>query len=128
MTGDRKAGPNGHRILVVEDEFLIADDIAASLEELGYAVVGPTASVGGALALIREGSIEAALLDANLDGEGSGPIADELSNRGIPFVVVTGYGERALENDRLQRAPRVTKPFATRELADRLSSLLSQFG
>ena len=119
----RAPASDSRRVLVVEDEFLIADDLAISLREMGYAVVGPTATVGGALELIEREPVAAALLDANLRGEGSGPVAEELSNRAIPFVVVTGYGRGKLDNDRLQRAPRISKPFENRELAEELADL-----
>lgn len=123
MVKVRVPASDSRRVLVVEDEFVIADDLAESLRELGFAVVGPAATVGSALELIEREPVAAALLDANLRGEGSGPVAEELSNRAIPFVVVTGYGQGKLDNDRLQRAPRICKPFENSELADQLSEL-----
>lgn len=127
MVRNQAAALDSPRVLVVEDEFLIADDLAASLRELGYGVVGPTATVGGALDLIEREPLAAALLDANLRGEGSGPVADELSNRAIPFVVLTGYGQGKLDNERLQRAPRISKPFENSALADELANLFRSF-
>ena len=73
------------RILVVEDEYLIADDIAMTLEDLGYDVVGPVST----LAAVRTEALDAALLDANLDGVSSAAIAAELNAHTVPFVVVT---------------------------------------
>ena len=124
MNSDRKAEPNGLRVLVVEDEYLVADDISETLEELGYQVAGPAATVREAMELIEEGSIDGALLDANLDGLSSGPIAELLSNRQIPYVVVTGYGTLSLATEALQNAPRVTKPYATGEIASKLSEVI----
>lgn len=101
----------GRRILIVEDEFYIAADLAASLEDMGFRVVGPVPSIPKALALIAVERLDGALLDANLNGVSSGPIADALVERGIPFVVVTGYGSGDLLTDRLSKAPRMTKPW-----------------
>ena len=112
------------RVLVVEDEYLVADDISETLQELGYQVAGPAATVSEAMALIREGSIDCALLDANLDGLSSGPIAELLASLRIPYVVVTGYGNLSLATAELQNAPRITKPYASGELASKLSELI----
>ena len=78
---EKRAEPNGFRVLVVEDEYLVADDISETLEELGYQVAGPAATIGEAIALIEGGPLDCALLDANLDGLSSAPIAPV-----IPFV------------------------------------------
>ena len=124
MISDRKAEPNGLRVLVVEDEYLVADDISETLKELGYQVAGPAATIGEAIALIEEGPLDGALLDANLDGLSSAPVAELLSHRQIPYVVVTGYGTLSLGADVLQNAPRVTKPYVTGEIATKLSELI----
>ena len=79
-------------ILVVEDEFLIATEIATILEDAGHAVVGPAGSVAAALAALAEpGKPDFAVIDANLRGESSSPIAAELRRLSIPFCVCTGY-------------------------------------
>jgi CheY-like chemotaxis protein len=79
------------RVLVVEDESLIALMTAGQLEEMGYIVVGPACTLLEALRLVEEASIDAALLDLNLHGVFAGQVADALSRRQIPFVFVTGY-------------------------------------
>ena len=84
------------RILVVEDEYLIADDLCHALGEAGATVVGPATSVAQALALIGEESIDGALLDVNLNGEQGYPVADMLAGRCVPFVFATGYGAGTL--------------------------------
>ena len=123
---EQRAEPNGLRVLVVEDEYLVADDISETLEELGYQVAGPAATVGEAIALIEEGPLDGALLDANLDGLSSAPIAELLTHRQIPYMVVTGYGTLSLDSAILQNAPRVTKPYVTGEIASKLSELIAR--
>src|SRR3977135_686438 len=84
------------RVLVVEDEFLIALDIAGVLEQAGIAVIGPAGTVGDALQAIANEEVHGALLDAHLGGEPVGCIADALKARGIPFAFVSGYGREQL--------------------------------
>ena len=81
------------RVLIVEDEWLIAQDTASSLRHSGHHIVGPTSSVASALQLIDKDRIDAALLDIQLNGETSLPLAQELQARGIPFAFITGYGQ-----------------------------------
>jgi CheY-like chemotaxis protein len=82
--------------LVVEDELLVALDIESILSEAGMDVVGPASSAGEALKLIADSPPDAALLDANLSGEPIDAVAQALSERGIPFAYVTGYGRESL--------------------------------
>jgi DNA-binding response OmpR family regulator len=83
------------RVLIVEDEPLIAMLVQEWLEELGCKVIGPAASVSGALELIAGAELEGAVLDVSLGKEESFPIADELRKRRVPFVFATGYGATA---------------------------------
>ena len=122
MSSVAKNGATALRILVVEDEFLVADHIAATLDELGYAVVGPVATVAEALAIIASEPIDGALLDANLNGDSSAPIADMLNARAVPFVVCTGYGMLKLGAEVLEAAPRVVKPYRTLDLAETMTA------
>ena len=116
----------GRRILVVEDEFFVADYISALLEDLGYAVVGPVQTVSDALQAIASDQVDAALLDANLGTTSSAPIADELAARRLPFIVVTGYGNLELTaGEALQTAPRITKPFNPADFAAMLAKTLA---
>jgi CheY-like chemotaxis protein len=103
------------RILVVEDEFLIALDITGALEQGGLVVVGPLASVRDALATIERESLDGALLDANLGGESVGQVADALSARGVPFAFVSGYGREQLPAQH-KGAPLIAKPFTSENL------------
>lgn len=100
----------GRRILVVEDEYAIAADLAFNLERAGLQVVGPAGSVRQALTLIEsEGALDGALLDVNLGKERAFPIADELAARGVPFVFATGYGSDLIPPP-YASAPQCEKP------------------
>jgi DNA-binding response OmpR family regulator len=81
----------GLRVLVVEDEFIIADEIAAIVEAAGYSVLGPVASVEDAAAILARERPGFAVIDANLRGKSSSSLARQLAESGIPFCVCTGY-------------------------------------
>ena len=117
--------PGMPRILVVEDEYLVADYIAMMLEELGYEVVGPVSTIPEAMTTIAGEKLDAVLLDANLGGASSAPIAAELAARRLPFVVVTGYGNLEFATAALQAAPRVSKPFTPAEVAGALAKAVA---
>ena len=84
------------RVLVVEDEYLIRMLLEDMLADLGYAVAAAVGTIPEARALAATGDFSAAVLDVNLDGQEIFPVADILKERGLPFVFVTGYGERSL--------------------------------
>lgn len=110
----------GLRLLVVEDESLIAMLIADMLRDFGCVVVGPASNVEQALALVERDPIDGALLDVNLsDGHRSYPVAETLLKRGIPFAFVTGYGKAGLSAD-FRGIAVLQKPF----VADRLRRLI----
>lgn len=82
---------SGKRVLIVEDEYFVAQDTSRALEKAGAIVVGPAASVDDGLRLVhRPEKIDAAILDINLDGDMVYPIADLLERMNIPFVFATG--------------------------------------
>lgn len=83
----------GKRVLVVEDEPIVAMLIEDMLLDLGAEVIGPAARVDQALALVESEQFDLAVLDVNLAGQRSYSVADLLIERGIPFVFATGYGE-----------------------------------
>lgn len=97
------------RILVVEDESLIAMDFSQTLSEAGYTVIGPAKSVARALALLAQFGCDAAVLDINLGGETSEPVARELINLGTPFITTSGYS-REQQPKIMQSAPLLGKP------------------
>src|SRR4029078_2691283 len=88
----------GLRVLVVEDEMIVAWVLEDMLADLGCAVIGPAARVKQALAMIDAEAVDAALLDVNLNGQKSYPVADALAARGVPFIFATGYEKDRLNN------------------------------
>jgi two-component SAPR family response regulator len=101
---------DGLKILIVEDEFLASLEISAMIETLGGAVVGPTGRLDEAQALADQVRIDGAVLDVKLSSTTSLPLAEDLTNRGIPFILATGY-ERDMLPVRYAEIPRLTKPF-----------------
>jgi CheY-like chemotaxis protein len=86
----------GKRVLIVEDEYFLADETRRKLEESGAIVVGPVGTVGSALELLDVEQIDGAILDIHLVDELVFPVAEELEQRGIPFVFATGYNPSIL--------------------------------
>ncbi|HKK31038.1 MAG TPA: response regulator [Alphaproteobacteria bacterium] len=106
----------GCRVLIVEDEYLLASDFARLLASEGAEAVGPAGTLEEALQLIHAAErIDAAIVDLNLREEWAAPAADALAERNIPFVLATGYGAENVP-DRLQQAPRWEKPFDPADL------------
>lgn len=104
------------RVLVVEDEYYLADDARSILSDIGAEVLGPVATVAAARALIQSGqAIDGVLLDVNLRGEMAFDVADDLQSRGIPFAFVTGYDRNAIP-DRFSGATRLEKPVSPEQL------------
>jgi CheY-like chemotaxis protein len=108
-------GMSGLRVLVVEDIFIIADGLGALLRESGCEVVGPVAQLEQALALAGNAALDGAILDINLDGQPCFPIDAILSERGIPYIFVTGYANDGLPV-KYRGIPRLTKPFDPADL------------
>jgi CheY-like chemotaxis protein len=114
----------GRRVLVIEDEMLVAMEFESLLQRQGCAVVGPASTVDRALALLDHDQPDAALLDLNLNGEPASAVAVALRTRGVPFVLVTGYGEAQSSEPELQGAPRVDKPVNHQELVRALAQVM----
>jgi CheY-like chemotaxis protein len=111
-------------LLVVEDEYYIADDIAQALRRLGAEVIGPAADRDEAVSFLEAATrIDGAVLDINLHGQPIYPVADLLRARGVPIVFATGYGAAAIP-ERFEEVPRWEKPFDTDRLARTLPGLL----
>jgi DNA-binding response OmpR family regulator len=91
MINQPNIGLAGCRILVVEDEYLIADDLCQGLTDKGVTIVGPVGTLQDAQDMARAQEIQAAVVDINLRGEASYPLLDMLIERGIPVLLVTGY-------------------------------------
>jgi len=107
-------------VLVVEDEALVALHHADQLRSLGCVVLGPVGTVRDALTMIERRRPDAVLLDGNLHGEMSGPVAEALSRLGVPFLVVTGYLQALLADPSLREAPYLAKPFRSQDLVRRM--------
>ena len=106
----------GCRILIVEDDFIIAQDIAAVLEEAGVKVVGPFDTMIDALANLTDlNAIDGAILDIGLGSQQSYPLAEALQTTGIPFLFLTGVEKDHLP-ERFARTPHVGKPFSGERL------------
>jgi CheY-like chemotaxis protein len=103
------------RILVVEDEALIAFMLEDMLADLGHEVVATAARLPQALEMAEARAFDVAILDVNLDGVKTFPVADVLLRRGIPFAFATGYGREGLDA-RHRDAAVIRKPFAVAEL------------
>ena len=110
------------RVLVVEDEALIAMEIESALLDAGFAVVGPAASVAAGTALAAAEALWAAVLDVNLAGELVFPVADALAGRRVPFLFVTGYSLEVLP-PRFRDRPLLRKPCTPRAVIAALAGV-----
>lgn len=111
------------RVLVVEDEMLLAMDLEATLTERGYQVLGPVPTVAQALRVIEEQSPDAALLDINLGTEQVFPAADALARADTPFAFLSGYGTVMLPAQHSQRTV-ISKPVSPKDVIRCLDALL----
>jgi PAS domain S-box-containing protein len=123
----RGDGIAGRRILVVEDEALVALDVEETLKGAGADVLGPAPNVMRALALIGEETFDVAVIDANLAGASVTPVADALVAKGVPFLFATGYGPQALPEPH-RSAPVLVKPIPPARLIEALTDLLASGG
>ena len=107
---DRKAAsPNGLRILLVEDEFLVALEVEDVLQTMGCAVLGPFAKLSKAIDAAHSAEMDGAILDINLNGDMVYPLAEYLMSKTIPFVFLTGYTAADLP-EKYRRFRRLQKP------------------
>jgi CRP-like cAMP-binding protein len=112
----------GCRVLVVEDDYFLAEELCAGFRESGAEVIGPVGELEAALALIdRQPRLQGAVLDINLRGEMVFPVADQLTQRGIPFVFSTGYDQSVIPHA-FERIPRLEKPLDTDRVLSTLAS------
>ena len=116
----------GRRILIVEDEFLIALDLEDALGDLGCEVVGPAATVAEALRLIEMTLPSAAVLDVRLVDGSTAPVAVELQRRGVPYLVLTGYERQQVSEPILRQSPMLAKPLQRPALGSMLRQLLAR--
>ncbi len=112
----------GLRVLVVEDDTLIAVNIEEVLQDLGCVVIGPVGRLDAAMRMADHEALDAAILDINVRGGHIYPVAERLRSRGILFALASGYGDWALPQAFRDQA-RLTKPFTARELAAQVLAL-----
>lgn len=115
MRNEQASGLEGLRVLVVEDMAVVADEIGRMVREFGCEVVGPVGSLSDAQAAAQNERFDAALLDINLNGQSALPVADELADREIPFIIMSGYGREILAPP-FDSSPSIEKPFSRNEL------------
>jgi CheY-like chemotaxis protein len=118
-TGDLK-----HRILVVEDEAMVSMLLEDMVLDCGGEIIGPVAKFDHALTLAREGEFDVAVLDLNLSGTLSYPIAEVIRSRGIPLIFATGYGANGLR-DSFRDCPTLQKPFRQSDFAQAIAAACS---
>lgn len=111
------------RVLIVEDEYLVAMLVEDMLQGLGYEVATIASNIEAAKSAARDGEFDVAILDVNLNGAFSNPVADILAARNIPFVFATGYGKTG-PHEGFAATPSLQKPFDEADLRRALASVL----
>lgn len=126
MTQQRLAAPGmsltGKKVLVVEDRYFIARDICRAVRALGGEAVGPVGSLAMAQSSIDRTHVDLALVDVNLHDEIATPLIRQLTSRGIPFILATGYEDWVLPRE-LRGSPRVEKPVSVHALQQAVERL-----
>lgn len=115
----------GKQVLIVEDEYFLAADLARAFTQAGATVLGPCGHLDNAMELMTRETADAVVLDVNLDGAFTFDLADKLAAAAVPYVFVTGYDDwgRPPEN---QGAPRLGKPFAAAQLVEIVERLCTR--
>jgi DNA-binding response OmpR family regulator len=116
-------GFGGTRILVVEDEYYLADDLARALRRAGADTVGPVATAAAADKLIAAGGIDYAVMDLNLRGIMAFTLADRLREAGIPFLIASGYTRESLP-ERFRNIPQIEKPCDAEQILEYIGTLM----
>lgn len=119
MTNEKTAA-SSLQILVVEDESMVAMLIEDMLEDLGHKVIATSGRMPDASKLVSDSIADLAILDVNLNGEETYPLADSLAARQIPFIFATGYGASGIKPE-WSGVPVLQKPFQSRELAQAIN-------
>ena len=113
----------GARVLVVEDEFLIADDLVRALSRFGAEPIGPVGTITDALRALKKERPDAAILDLNLRGEVASGLVDKLAEDEVPCLIVSGYSERSFP-DEFSHFPSLEKPVSYERVAEKLAQIL----
>ena len=119
------SGPAQGRIIIIEDEPLIAENLRADLVDAGFEIVGVASRIDEAMQLIEETECDATILDANLAGTSSAPVAAALTERKIPCVVLSGYARDQLAPE-FSKAFYVQKPYRVHQLTADLATLVGK--
>ncbi|SEP24420.1 CheY chemotaxis protein or a CheY-like REC (receiver) domain [Rhodospirillales bacterium URHD0017] len=122
MRSDGRAW-HGGRVLVCDDNLLMADVVAEFLRECGLKQMGPVARLESAVQMARERALDGAILDINLNGRPCFPICAILSARRIPFMFLTGYPQATIPVE-YRGAPLIAKPFEPAEMKEVLAHML----
>lgn len=115
---------DGLHVLVVEDEFYLADDLATALRQTGAVTLGPVGSIAQAEATLAGERVDAAVLDLNLRGQRTDELAERLLRDGVPCLIVSGYSKEALAGP-LQNARHLEKPADSVDIIRALSALVA---
>jgi len=119
-------GPRA-RLLVAEDNPLVALSLEVMLEDLGYAVVGPARTVEEAMALTAEAeSLDGAILDVDLHGEKIFPVAETLRERGVAVIFATGFEQDPFRDSRFRGVPVLLKPYSEGQMEEALRGALGR--
>jgi CheY-like chemotaxis protein len=116
----------GRRVLVIEDESMVTILIQDTLVDMGCEVIGTASRFNEAVAKAETLSFDVAILDVNLNGQQTFPVAEVLAKRRVPFIFATGYGAAALPEE-FRTVPTLPKPFQRRDLAQALAAALSRY-
>jgi DNA-binding NtrC family response regulator len=119
---------DGLKVLVVEDEMLIAAEMEATLEDLGCQVVGPFGRVDQALEALEDAEVDAAVLDVNVRGEMIFPVAEKLQALGVPMVFCTGYADLPNLPEPLRNQVRISKPCSATNVEKALRAQVAKTG
>ena len=112
------------RVLIVEDEAFVVMLIEDMLAELGFEIAGVASRVAAAMPLVATLDFDLAILDVNLNGEMSFPVADAIAGKGVPYLFATGYGRPAIATEHAHR-PVIKKPFSIQDLGSAIKAALS---
>lgn len=122
MASEETADLNGKRIVVVEDDFVLATDICRTLRDLGATVLGPAPTPFYAMHLIGRKKIDAAVLDVRLHGTTVFEVADMLRDQGVPIIFATASDRKSMPN-RFQESPLLEKPFDRKKLVNEIHAV-----
>ncbi len=112
----------GKRVLVVEDRYLLADDLQRTLAGAGAQIIGPVSTVEAAQEALRQQELDGALLDIDIRGELAFSVAEELAAKGVPYIFISGFMPGALP-ERFREAPFLSKPASTNRVLQALEEL-----